>query len=52
MWSIDKTWKTTLFVDNTNFFFCGDHLEQLLDSVEKDLEQNQDLVDQNKLNKH
>ncbi len=46
---VPKTLKTILLADDTNLLCCGDNLEQLLDTEEKELSKMKVWVDQNKL---
>ena len=46
---VSKTLKTILFADDTNLLCCGDNLEQLLDTVEKELIKLKSWFDANKL---
>lgn len=46
---VSKTLTTILFADDTNLLCCGDNLEQLLDTVEKELKKLKSWFDANKL---
>ena len=46
---VSKTVNTVLFADDTNLLCCGDNLEKLLDTVEKELNSMKIWFDENKL---
>lgn len=46
---MSKILKTILFTDDTNLLCCGDNLEPLLDTVEKELKKLKSWFDANKL---
>ena len=46
---VSKTVNTVLFADDTNLLCCGDNLEQLLDTIEKELNRIKIWFDENKL---
>lgn len=49
VWEVSKTLKTILFADDTNLICSGENMEQLLDTVENELQKMKSWFDANKL---
>lgn len=49
IFEVSKTLKSILFADDTTLLSCGDNLNQLLDTVESELQMMKSWLDSNKL---